>query len=108
VEVNPAGVASSLSGLMDYCDRFARMAAQGYVEVVGDGHRSEATFRQWFAKYSQEHGVEPFGESQLADVVNGKDMGSATFGHSLDGDYVRFALPRWEILSLVTIAVHPE
>ena len=74
VEVNPEGVIGSINGLIDYCDRFAKMAAQGLVELVGDGHRNAVTVRQIFEKYGEAYGAEPFGESQLVDVIEGKEM----------------------------------
>ncbi len=74
VEVNPEGVIGSVEGLVDYCDRFARMAAQGLVELVGDGHRNAVTVPQMFQRYGAAYGAEPFGESQLVDVIEGREM----------------------------------
>jgi hypothetical protein len=74
LEVNPEGVIGSVTGLIDYCDRFAKMAAQGLVELAGDGHRNAVTLPQMFEKYGEAYGAEPFADSQLVDVIEGKEM----------------------------------
>jgi hypothetical protein len=55
------------------------MAAQGLLELVADGHRNAVTIPQIFEKYGEAYSVEPFGESQLVDIIEGKEMAAEFF-----------------------------
>lgn len=68
VEANPM-MNSKTNGLIEYCDKFSRMAEEGYIKIVGDGHRSRDAYEQAFQKYN----VNPFTQLQTSDYIQGKD-----------------------------------
>ena len=68
LEANPM-MNSKTSRLIEYCEFFSRMAEEGYIEILGDGHRNRATYEQAFQKYD----VNPFTQLQTSDYIQGKD-----------------------------------
>jgi len=68
LEANPM-MNSKTSGLIEYCDKFSRMAEGDHIEIVGDGHRSRDAYEQAFQKYNVNH----FTQLQTSDYIQGKD-----------------------------------
>ena len=60
---------SETNRLIEYCDIFARMAEEGYIEIVGDGHRNRDAYEQVFEKYD----VIPFTQFQTSEYIQGGD-----------------------------------
>lgn len=82
IEINPAFLYSSLDRCIDYCDRYRRMAEEGYIELAGDSHRT-STF---FPSVLEQFGIQPLHEIQLADVARGREECSAFYA-TLGGMY---------------------
>jgi len=67
-EYNPM-LNSKTNRLIEYCDVFARMAEEGYIKIVGDGHRSRDAYEQVFLKYE----LDPFTQFQTSNYIQGKN-----------------------------------
>jgi len=67
-EYNPM-LNSKTNRLIEYCDIFTKMAEEGYVEILGDGHRSRDAYEQAFQKYD----IVPFTQLQMSNYIQGKD-----------------------------------
>lgn len=67
-EYNPM-LNSKIHGLIEYCDIFAKIAEEGDIQLLGDGHRNKGAYEQAFQKYD----VVPFTQLQLTDFIQGKD-----------------------------------
>lgn len=60
---------SKASRLIEYCDVFARMTKEGYIEFVGDGHRNSDVYEKIFQKYD----AVPFTQFQMSDYIREND-----------------------------------
>lgn len=60
---------SETDRLIEYCDVFTKMAEEGYIEIVGDGHRNREAYDQVFTKYD----ITPFTQYQTSDYLQGKE-----------------------------------
>ena len=67
-EWNPM-FSSETDGLVMYCDIFAEMAEEGYIEILGGGHRNRDTYKRIFEEYE----VIPFTQHQMSNYVQGKE-----------------------------------
>jgi len=80
-EFNPM-LNSKTNRLIEYCDIFAKMAEEGYIEIVGDGHRNRDAYEQAFQKYD----AVPFTQFQVPDYIQGRD-GVMEFLRGFSGYY---------------------
>jgi hypothetical protein len=62
-------VYSKTNRLVEYCDIFGKMAEKGYIDILGDGHRSKDAYEKAFQKYD----VVPFTQSQMSNYIQGQD-----------------------------------
>ncbi|MBI5118743.1 MBL fold metallo-hydrolase [Candidatus Poribacteria bacterium] len=76
IEINPAFFYSSIDRLIKTSGQFGVMAKEGYVELVGDGHRSKTFMPGIFEKY----GLNPLHKTQIADVARGREECASFFG----------------------------
>lgn len=60
---------SKTSRLIKYCDVYAKMAEEGYIKILGDGHRSKDAYEQVFQKYD----VVPFTQYQMLNYIQEKE-----------------------------------
>jgi len=67
-EYNPM-LNSKTDRLIEYCDIFAKMAEEGYIDIVGDGHHNRDAYKQAFQQYN----VVPFTQFQISNYIQGKD-----------------------------------
>lgn len=75
VEINPPFLYSSLERCIDMCDRYRRMAEEGYIELASDSHRS-STF---FPSVLEGFGLDPLDPVQLVDAARGSQECAAFY-----------------------------
>ncbi len=76
IEINPAFFYTSVDRCGEAAGWFRQMTEEGFVETVGDSHRSKTFMPGIFEKY----GLNPLHKTQVADAIRGRNECAAFFG----------------------------
>jgi hypothetical protein len=76
IEINPAFFYSSTRRCQEAAESFRRMAEAGFIETVGDSHRTST----YFPRLLEERGIDPLHPTQVKDLMHGKKECASFFG----------------------------